>query len=491
MPRTDIGAPREIRGESALLYRSSSSLVRPPMPLEKSIRMVLGVTLLATSCGESNQGRSCSLADPVHGCDDGLFCEDVAGQPTCATPLVVEGRVSDPTGQPIAAVVITAVDANDAPTTGTAISAADGRYQLRVPAARAAGGAPLPRPIKLQASAAGFEAFPSGLQRALPLEVSAATPRGGALVFTSPGTDLVLRPGVSGLGSITGAVQAGAGQRGALVVAEGPAVVSGISDADGAFVLFNVPPGSYTVRGYAAGLQLAPAMVTVAPGARASGIDLAARPAQLGAVSGSVSIVDAPGGAMTSVVLVVASTFNQALARGEVPPGLRAPRAGAPSISGAFTIDEVPDGDYVVLAAFENDGLVRDPDTAIGGTQLQRVKVDAGARVALSAGFKLTGGLTVMQPGAGDTPDVVTGKPTFVWKDDSSEDRYALEVIDSHGASMWRDDQIPRATGGNVSVPYGGAPLPAGLYQFRVVSYRKGDVPISATEDLRGLFIVP
>jgi hypothetical protein len=49
----------------------------------------------------------------------------------------------------------------------------------------------------------------------------------------------------------------------------------------------------------------------------------------------------------------------------------------------------------------------------------------------------------------------------------------------------------PRATGGNVSVVYGGAPLPAGLYQFRVVSYRRGDIPISATEDLRGVFLVP
>jgi hypothetical protein len=144
----------------------------------------------------------------------------------------------------------------------------------------------------------------------------------------------------------------------------------------------------------------------------------------------------------------------------------------------------------VVLAAFENDGLVRDPDTSIGGTQIQRVKV-AGAQVALPAGFKITEGLTVMQPGAGETPDVVMGTPTFVWKDDSSEERYSLEVIDSHGASMWRDDQVPRVTGGDVSLTYGGPPLPAGLYQFRVVSYRRGNIPISATEDLKGVFIIP
>ena len=90
-----------------------------------------------------------------------------------------------------------------------------------------------------------------------------------------------------------------------------------------------------------------------------------------------------------------------------------------------------------------------------------------------------------------DAPEMMTMNPTFTWKDDSSEDRYALEVIDSHGASMWRDDQIPGAHGSDVSVTYAGPPLPAGLYQFRVVSYRKGDIPISATEDLRGVFLVP
>src|SRR5204862_2870658 len=109
-----------------------------------------------------------------------------------------------------------------------------------------------------------------------------------------------------------------------------------ISDADGAFVLFNAPPGAYTVRGYAAGVQLAPANVVVAAGARALAADLVPQSTPLGTISGSVEMVNAPGGSMTSVVLVVASTFNEALARGEVPPGLRAPRQGNPAISGTF-----------------------------------------------------------------------------------------------------------------------------------------------------------
>ena len=85
------------------------------------------------------------------------------------------------------------------------------------------------------------------------------------------------------------------GQRGVLVVAEGPATATAISDIDGAYVIFNVAPGSYTVRGYAAGVQLQPAMASVGAGARAEKVDLQPRDVPVGSVSGSVSIVNAPG----------------------------------------------------------------------------------------------------------------------------------------------------------------------------------------------------
>ena len=450
---------------------------------------------LAVGCGhaqkDQSQQASCKLEDPVTSCANGQVCESVAGAPACVAPLVVAGKVADPTGLPIGGAVVVALDANDAPISGTATSGTDGGYQLRVIAPRAADGAPQSLQVKLRAAAAGFEPFPSALRRAIPVEIAGAPLVDGKRVFASAGTDVTLTPGPAGLGTISGTVKGDPGKRGALVVADGPAALSAISDFDGAYVIFNVPAGAYTVRGYAAGASLEPAMASVAAGAKITGVDLAVRQAALGSVSGTVEIVDAPGGSMTSVVLVVESTFIDALARGEVPPGLRAPRAGAPSVTGPFTIAEVPEGKYVVLAAFENDGLVRDPDTAIGGTQIQHVQVAAGQPVTLSTGFKVTAGLTVMQPGAKDTPDVVTGTPTFVWKDDASETRYAIEVIDNHGASVWRNDQIPRATGSDVTVGYGGPPLGRGLYQFRVTSFRRDNIPISTTEDLRGVFLVP
>ena len=423
-------------------------------------------------------------------CSNGQVCEDVpGGTPECAAPLVIRGTVKDSGGAPIANARVAVVDANDAPASGTAITDAMGAYELAVAAPRAQGGAIAPRQIKLRAAAAGFDNFPSGLRRSLPIETSTAVMSSDKMVLQSVATDIVLFAIANGggLGSIAGTVKGTTATYGALVVAEGPQTLSTVSDTSGSYVIFNVPAGAYTVKGYTAGVQLMPASANVA-GAALTGVDLIALSTPLGSVSGQVDIVNAPGGSMTSVVLVVESTFSDVLKRGDVPPGLRAPKSGPPSITGAFTIDGVPDGKYVALAAFENDGLVRDPDTSIGGTQIQHITV-AGAPLPLSASFKVTAALGVVSPGAADVPDKVSGTPTFVWDDDSSEDGYTIELFDTNGVKVWENTMVPRVTGApTVSVTYGGPALTAGgYYQFRATSI-KGGVPISQTEDLRGVF---
>ena len=88
---------------------------------------------------------------------------------------------------------------------------------------------------------------------------------------------------------------------------------------------------------------------------------------------------------------------------------------------------------------------------AIGGTQIQHITVQ-GAAVPLSAGFKVTEALAVVAPGAGDVPDEVASPPTLSWKDDSSEDKYSVEVFDARGTLVWQDMNVPRVTGsGNVN----------------------------------------
>ena len=399
-------------------------------------------------------------------------------------PVVVHGHVLSNTGAPIAGAQVSALDVNDSPITSTVTTNAAGEYDLDASPARN-------QSIKLRVTASGFESFPSGFRSSLPINISGAVHAGPILVFSSPLTDITLEPLANpvGLGSIAGTVQ-GAG---ALVVAEGPVVRSTISGTDGKYVVFNLPPGTYDVSAYAAGWQFAPALANVVADQRTSGIDLAGVGQAAGSVSGSVNIVNAPGGSATSVVLVVASTFNDVTLRGDVPPGLRAPRTGPPSVNGSFTIGGVPDGTYKVLAAFENDDLVRDPDTNIGGTQIVEVTVTGNATV-LPESFKITEALAVVSPGEGDEPTGVVGTPTLIWADDSSEDYYSVEVFDSFGNIVWSDPNVPGVSGSStVSVIYGGPALESGkTYQFRAMSWRDSvgtARPISNTEDLRGVMI--
>jgi hypothetical protein len=275
---------------------------------------------------------------------------------------------------------------------------------------------------------------------------------------------------------------------GVLVVAEvGGKGFSALADRDGDFTIFNVPAGDATVAAYALGHNYDPATVGVTAG-REVAVDLALSSAATSTVSGAVQFVNPEGGQATSVILVVESTFDAALARGVTPPGLRAPGPGeAPNITSTFSIAGVPAGRYVVLAGFENDSMVRD-ESSIGGTEVVHQQVDAGVDVTIGQTFKVTGAVDIVAPGA-MAPEMVTGTPTFQWVDDSSEERYEVTVLDSYGTVVWTGSAPKNA----VSLAYGGPALQSGMYyQFRVRSVKDpGNETIARSEDLKGLFYVP
>jgi hypothetical protein len=471
-------------------------------------------------CGDTGDGKgTCGIAeggacDPAKSeCAGGLECAELqAGGHACYAPVMVTGKVFDAqTSAAIEGANVIALDAQGTAITDVGVSDASGNYTLDLPVPREADGAPVADMIfTLRASGSGYQTFPSGLRTALPIKTSEAkaaeTPKGWTVQTTLTDVALLALPKEQqGLPSIAGSVVADAEKvGGVLVVAEDAngKGISAISDKSGAYTIFNVPDGTYSVHGYAAGLQLTPAPATMA-GKALTGIDLDESKDALGKVTGSVSIVNAPGGSMTSVVLVVASTFSDTFVRGEVPRGLRSPLSGAPNVTGAFTIDDVPAGKYVVLAAFENDGLVRDPDPNIAGTQIVTIDVPSpGNTVALPSTFKITEALEVFSPGA-DDPEPVTSAPMLSWADDSSEDFYTVVVYDAYGNRVWclseqdagcDGPNIPSQSGGAmVSVPYGGPMDPGMYYQFRATSWRAPGGkpgPISTTEDLRGVFYV-
>ncbi len=475
-----------------------------------SLAWLVGCQPREVDVAESIKGEGCdptydaAAKDPdSRPCVEGLACESVAGADTfvCAAPLRIHGLVVDAiTEAPLPDALVNGLDRTGAPLGTIAVSDAMGRYELVVSAARTPDGElAADADYTLQGFARDYQPFPSGIRVALPISAADAVfdEELDTLVIDNPSTTVGLiglpmaeRGGVTVSGKVLGVVPGGT-----LVVAEGQTPAPyGVSDSSGAFTVFNVRAGAATLHGYRRGLEVVPRAVDVAA-ADLTGIDLevAAEGEGLAVVSGSVSLVNAPGGSATSVVLVPVSVFNGNLLRGPVPFGLRAPDPGvAPDISGAFAISGVPAGTYKVLAAFENDGLVRDPDLTIGGTSLQEITVEAGRDTELAEGFKVTEALAITSPGAED-PEVVSAKPTFIFADDSSEDYYIVRVFDVFGALVWEDAMVPGVSGSKtVEVQYAGPALSPGYYQFRATSARDkgGGSAISQTEDLRGVFIV-
>jgi len=460
------------------------------MLIRLSSLLLLAPLVLVVGCGDDeppkNEEKGCSIEQQT-GCGTGLVCEAVEGaDPACFAPLFVRGRVFDSLDdQPIEGARVIARDPNDAALSRVAISAADGTYELQVAAKRDASGAPVKADVTLRADAMSYDTFPRAPRVAIPIDL--ATAAGSPLAIENAATEIALFPleDAAGLGSISGrVVSANLGETAGTLVVAGS--VTGAADFDGAYTIFNVPAGDHEVRGYAQGLQIDPATAKVAAGMNIAGVDLNVTGEATSVVSGKIEIVNAPGTSGTSVILVVEDTFNEAAARGEAPRGLR-----VGNVSGDFKIEGVPQGKYVVLAAFENDGLVRDPDTSIGGTDIVHIEVGE-ADLAIPESFKVTGALAVQSPGA-ETIEEVSGTPTFVWEDDSSEGGYELRLFDALGNLVWEDLAIPEVSGSkDVTLQYGGSALTAGMiYQFRVLSMSKDAQPnpISATEDLRGVFI--
>lgn len=458
----------------------------------------------AFACGSSDDeqklpgpGDSCQPAASDAVCREGLSCDPLADGSgnVCGAPLTLRGKVEDAaSGTAVNGARVIALNAEGTPVGDVAQSGADGAYQLSVPALRNPDGSVSAQSTwKLVVAAQGYQIFPGGPRPAVPISGQQASGDPAVIEAANTLVTLLPLPDAAALDRQIQGTLGGSDAGGTLVVAEGGPVPApyGIAARDGSFVIFNVPAGEFELAAYRQGRQFERTPADTRSGS-ASGLISNGIEGALGPVSGNVNIVNAPGGSMTSVVLVPESVFDTTLERGPVPLGLRAPKPPElPSISGAFTVEGVPQGKYVVLAAFENDQLVRDPDASIAGTDLQHVDM-AGSSVSMSQSFKITEQLAIVGPGA-EQPEAVSGTPVFRWADDSSEDRYELELYSALGDLIWSDRAIPGVSGSStVERTYAGPALTPGMiYQFRVTSFRdrRGTATaISRSEDLRGVF---
>ena len=463
--------------------------------------LVCAPLLVAGACGgddePSNTSQHCTLGDPAS-CAAGLVCEPWQGmEPTCTAPLEVHGRVISLTdGSPVQGATVVALDVNGGARSSVTLSGADGHYVLPVPLQRDAEGLPVQDFVQLNVAAAGYQPFPRAPRTALPVDLSLAQaqtdPDGhlAAHVVKSTATDVgLLKLADTAQGTISGRIdhpQAG----GALVVAvqQEVAVSTAIADLAGNFTVFNVPASTTELSAFRAGLRVE--ALQVQANGEIRDVVLSATEGGTSTVVGSVNMADARGDAETSVILALESTFDTEAARGQSPMGLRVGPVG-----GAFEISDVPPGRYVVLAAFENDALVQDPDQSISGTDIVHLEVpEGGGEVVLDDSFKITSALATHSPGAEGLEELSVGESIeFVWGSDSSEDGYELRIYDAFGTLIHENTELPGVTGSKTaSYRHDSAEFEPGMiYQFRVWSWsenRNGRTYLSRTEDLRGAF---
>ena len=427
-------------------------------------------------------------------CGDNYLCEEVDGDDlkACFPPVSVAGQVFNLLAtslEPIENAEVVGMMNGSGLSTEKVLTDASGNYRLIFSIKRDRKGLPFTEDIlKLSVAAEGYEQYPDIMRPSMPITFENVNctvlfcnvSSGFSSVGLYPVDDLVPVYNIEGLVSDK--------SKGVLVIAEcdSPPCRYAYTDENGNFRIMNVPAGIYDIKAYAVNLNYSSPEVTVVD-ADITGVTVDPLATDVSTLSGSVNIVNAPGDLKTSVVLMPSATFIESFAKGLMVPGLRAPDTGVePDISGNYTISGIPDGEYYVLAAFENDYLVRDPDPNIAGTQIQKVSLPdpvEGYNLTIQ-NFKVTEAIEIFYPGA-EAPEMISGNPDFSWKRDASATRYVVTVYNAQGIVIW-EKEVPKTETETIVLTYDGPEL-RGFYQWIVVSY-KVDNPISTSEDLRGVF---
>ncbi|HRZ79432.1 MAG TPA: hypothetical protein P5044_05460 [bacterium] len=433
-------------------------------------------------------------------CGEGYVCEEVDGDTKygCFLPVFFSGKVFDvgiETMPPIEGALVSVSSVMTGVSTGSFVTKADGIYKIPLSVKRNRLRLPFDKEeaYTLKAAAKDYEPFPGSMRVAVPISLDSFSFMTDGYYVKSGFLGIGLAPLPDELkGGFTVSGKLSEKKNGVLVIAgcDTAPCPYAYTGNEGDFIIFNVLPGDHEVHALTSDLSFDTETVTVID-TDITGVtlDLLETP-ELGTISGTVNIVNAPGGLKTSVVLMAEETFIPGFNKGAMVPGLRAPEPpSAPDIDNAYSITGVPAGNYVVLAAFENDFLVRDPDPNIAGTQIVHIQFphpDDGWTVELD-NFKITEAIEIVSPGFDTVEEVQSADALkFIWKNDSSETHYKVELFNSLGMVIW-EKTIPTVEGSaDLELDYDGDPI-FGYFQWRVTSLKTG-APISTSEDLRGMF---
>lgn len=404
--------------------------------------------------------------------------DDDPGAPVVTTGTL-RGVVTDAvTSQPLAGVRVLPFNANtNAPAGLSAFTASDGSFAFVVPQGT----------YLLQFSKQDYDPSPPAGFSALPISV----PAGQTITHS---IQLLPNPR-AGSGSLSGVVNGpGSSAAGVLVTAsDSGAGYASVSDAGGAFWIYNVPAGTYSVTSWRSGFASTDSLVSVQAGTETGNITLRLTAGTPGSVSGQITFL-ASRNAEVDVSLLDPLTELTV-------PGLTAMTANR-----RYTITNVPDGVYLARATYRNDSIVVDPDWIIKNGE-PYVTVSGGGT---TRDFSLTDAVELSSPTnpVGDTQpvEIDTTSPVFQWLAYPSAKDYVIEVIDEAGRVIWggfsNNWTVKNIAVTGVSVRWnsdGGAvdSLRAGrTYRWKIYASKDdsreptGWKLISASEDQRGLIRV-
>ncbi len=270
------------------------------------------------------------------------------------------------------------------------------------------------------------------------------------------------------------------------------------SGPDGYFVLFNVPYESYEVDAIKSGYQSAnQPQVTLTSGSSSATVQINVNQITGSTLTGKVTFLAVENGIVDISLLDKISH--------SVVNGLTA----MIDSSRNYVINNIPAGEYIAWASYENDGYVMDPDWIFKNPGALNVSFSTDASKVRD--FSVTGVITIISPT--NPPGEITPAladslvPTFHWNAYPQTKEYIVEVRDINGNLIWggftesgeiRHSKISKEWN-SVEFNFDGSASsqlqPGNIYQWRL--YADDDVTpgvqtlLSSSEDLMGLFRVP
>jgi hypothetical protein len=270
------------------------------------------------------------------------------------------------------------------------------------------------------------------------------------------------------------------------------------SGPDGYFVLFNVPYESYAVDAIKSGYQSAnQPQVTLSSGSSSASVQINVNQITGSTLTGKVTFLAAQNG-IVDISLLDKISYS-------VVNGLTA----MIDTSRDYAINNIPAGEYVAWASYENDDYVMDPDWIFKNPGALNVSFTTDTSKVRD--FSVTGAINIVSPtnpANSITPALADSVvPTFHWIAYPQTKEYIIEVRDINGNLIWggftasgeiRHSQIPKEWN-SVEFNFDGSALlqlnSGEVYQWRIYSdddaTQNVQTLLSSSEDLMGLFIAP